>query len=126
MKMIKNIGFVFLASALIMPLFAFHSTITDSEAGDATNIVETDNVIHVYTYLGASPEAEAEFTSTFDEGEDWRAYVWTPKKTNVTTKINVTTTSGIKNSEYKTPYVQAIDNCLAEGNRWNHSTDVCE
>ncbi len=124
MKTLKTFGFVLLASAFMLPIFAQHSTITDKEAGLAANIVETNNVIHVYDFLGLSPEAS--WPSTFDEGEDWRNYVWTPKKTNVTTKLNVNTNiNGLQTSNFKTPYVQAIDDCLAAGDTWDHRTDTC-
>ena len=69
MKLKRLLGTGLCVFSIVSLGAATHSTITDRENGNAANIVETNNVIHVYTYTGAS--SEATFLSTFDEGETW-------------------------------------------------------
>lgn len=116
MKFLHLTGATMVLSAFLLPALAEPSAITDKAAGMATDIVEIDNIIQVYHYLGASPEAT--FPSTFDEGENWlNAWITpytpppAPPKSPPITKTS--------------PYVETIDKCVADGNLWDYRTDTC-
>ncbi len=116
-------GIALVAFGVTFSVMAQHSTITDRDAGWAENIIETGNVIHVYHYLGGSSEAWA---STFDEGEDWSNFTWTPQPavyTNNALRHRANTATVDLNQV--SPIVQMIDECLEAGKTWDHSENTC-
>ena len=123
MKTVRSLGFVFMLAAFMFPLLAQQiSALTDLEAGLASNVVETNGVIQVYVYDGLS----SEFTSTFNEGEDWTTWVPVTQKTVVYKSNNTTSQADpILWGHQKHPLVEAVDKCIGNGNRWDHSDGVC-
>ena len=115
MKTLNLFGATLVLSAFLMPALAYHSTITDKADGMAADIVETDNVIHVYRFLGDS--SEAFFESTFDEGETWGNGSWIP--VYKAPKVEIAPLTETSN------YVQMIDDCTDAGNNWDFKTDTC-
>lgn len=120
MKTLKIFGGLLVLSAFLAPVFAEDSTITDKASGMATNIVETGNVIHVYTYKGASPEAT--LVSTFNEGETWFNTSWAAKPRPI---YATKPASARSNATITSDYVQAIDDCVASGKLWSYRDDMC-
>lgn len=118
MNALKFFGATLVLSAFLFPALAYDSTIADKEDGNAADIVETDNVIHVYRYLGDS--SESVFGSTFDEGEAWDNGSWLPVyKVKPAPKVErepITVTF---------PYVQMVDDCRESGMVWDYRTDTC-
>ena len=143
MKLSRSLGIMFLTLSLLSTTFALSSTITDRANGMAKNVVETNNVIHVYTYTGAS--SEAGFVSTFNEGETWTAVSVTPKVSTTTTRFSSRLRGSRSVSPYqksqpktinsrtnRTPieteqsaYIKAIDSCVASEMSWNYRDDTC-
>jgi len=117
----KNLKLFVLAlglSVFAMPALAnnWHSTISDTEAGVAVNVVETDNVIHVYVYTGASSEASA--GSTFDAGEDWTNFTWEPRVISSPVQHQ-------RNLQPEGGYIRMVDNCTSSGGTWHFPTESC-
>lgn len=133
MKIFRFIGSFLVVSAVMFVSLAADSTITDKEAGMATNIVETNNVIHVYTYTGVS--SEATFLSTFDEGESWTDLPAIPAKavpsgyTSSPLKPKSESRYSRSNRNSAVPvqseYIKAIDSCVDSGKHWDFRTDTC-
>lgn len=133
MKTLQILGSILVVSAMAFVSFASDSTLTDKAAGNATNIIETNNVIHVYTYTGAS--SEATFLSTFDEGESWEDVPVVPGKTTTNTgstlplkqKSESRYSRSNRNSAVpvQSEYIKAIDSCVDSGKQWDFRTDDC-
>ncbi len=119
-----------LVLSVLWTTFASSSVLSDIESGQAANIVEANNIIHVYTYLGASTEAE--FMSTFDEGEDWTDLPLVPAKAKTSSAVKAkapTLYSRVNRNTAVTvesDYVKMIDECTAiEDKIWDYRTDTC-
>jgi hypothetical protein len=133
MKISQILGSIFVLSAVVFVSFASDSTLTDKAAGKAINIVETNNVIHVYTYTGVS--SEATFLSTFDEGESWTEAPVVPAKSVPSTrsalplkqKSETRYSRSNRNSAVpvQSEYIKAIDSCIDSGKQWDFRTDDC-
>jgi len=130
MKTLQILGSILVVSAMAFVSFASDSTLTDKAAGKAVNIVETNNVIHVYTYTGAS--SEAVFLSTFDEGESWEGVpVKTTTSTRSTLPLKQKNESRYSRSNrnsavpVQSEYIKAIDSCVDSGKQWDFRTDDC-
>ncbi|NCP67010.1 hypothetical protein GW756_01740 [bacterium] len=135
MKNLRSIGFILMASSFFSVSFAANSALMDEEAGLATDIVETNNIIQVYQYEGMSSES-GPMMSTFNEGEDWTNVVIPPATTQRFYPFSMPVSSWVKNqfrvdtgmvSGMETiDYVEMIDSCTEAGNYWNYKTDACE
>ncbi len=133
MRILQTLGSVLVVSAVTLVSLASDSTLADKAAGKAENIVETNNVIHVYTYTGAS--SEATFLSTFDEGESWSGLPVVPAKTAPSTRSTLPLkqknesrySRSNRNSAVpvQSEYIKAIDSCIDSGKQWDFRTDDC-
>lgn len=133
MKILQILGSILVVSALAFVSFAADSALTDKASGKAVNIVETNNVIQVYTYTGVS--SEVTFLSTFDEGESWIEVPAMPAKatpnarSELSTKPKSETRYSRSNRNSALPvqseYIKAIDSCVESGKQWDFRTDDC-
>lgn len=133
MRFAQVMAAVFLTGSLVFMVSASSSVLTDLSNGEATNIVETNNVIHVYNYIGAS--SEANFLSTFDEGETWSQLPAIPvsavpaRATSLPTKATPYSRYSRSNRNsavtVESDYVKAVDSCSESGKRWNYRDDTC-
>jgi hypothetical protein len=137
MKIFRLVGAVFMASLFFSVSLASSSAITDLNAGMASDVVRSHNIIQVYHYDGVSSEAGL-MGSTFNQGEQWtntflrysgwgaplvRSYV---KPVSRLTTILFTRQSEAANTRSMTSdYVKTIDACKAAGNFWNYKNDTC-
>ena len=130
MKISQILGSILVVSAVAFVSFASDSTLTDKAAGKAINIVETNNVIHVYTSTGVS--SEATFVSTFDEGETWtevpaKSVPSTRSALPLKQKSETRYSRSNRNSAVpvQSEYIKAIDSCIDAGKNWDFRTDDC-
>lgn len=130
MRILQISGSILVISALAFVSFASDSALADKAAGKAVNIVETNNVIQVYTYTGVS--SEITFLSTFDEGEFWTEAL-TKVTRNTHSKLPTKQKSETRYSRsnrtrvlpVQSEYIKAIDSCVDSGKQWDFRTDDC-
>jgi len=137
MKIFRLVGAVFMSSLFFSVSMASYSAIIDINAGMASDIVKSNNVVQVYHYDGASSESGLQ-GSTFDEGEDWstpyaqysnwntsnnRPYV-KPVRTSTSIQFTQQLNSGVTQA-VTSDYVKTIDACTDAGNYWIYNSDTC-
>lgn len=107
-----------------------HTTIIDTRNGNASGVTVEGALIHVYTYGGASSEAN---TSTFAAGEDWSNWMPKPKAMTSTTRAAsgntfstyYRTNPSVFNLNYVSPYVMMVDECIKNGGSFDHAKVMC-
>jgi len=131
MKNLRFVGFALMLSGLFSVSFASNSTITDLEAGMATDIVMDKSIIHVYNYKGMS--SVRGLMSTFNQGEDWTNAIIPepPRVLPFSQSVSAETKAKFKADTHQVTgletfnYVEIVDECREEGAVWNFRTDTC-